>query len=252
MEFVLLAFAAFFAGFVDAVVGGGGLIQLPSLFSAFPNSSPASLIGTSKFAGIWGTSVAARNYLKTVTLRWGLIIPSAIAAFVFAFLGAITLSFIPPTYLRKVLPFVLLLIALYTFSKKDLGSQHERRWNDRQELFLGVGFGALIGFYDGFFGPGTGSFFVFVFVRVFGYDFLHGSAAAKLLNVSCNAAALLWFGYSGNVLWMLGLWMAFWGVVGSISGSRLAIRLGSEFVRKVFLFVVTALIFKTGYDAFLR
>lgn len=252
MEFVFLAIAAFFAGFVDAVVGGGGLIQLPSLFSVFPNSSPSSLIGTSKFAGIWGTSVAARNYLRSVSLRWGLIVPSALAAFAFAFLGAITLTYVPPTYLRKILPFVLLLIAIYTFSKKDLGSQHQRRWNDKQELYLGLGFGAMIGFYDGFFGPGTGSFFVFVFVRVFGYDFLHGSAAAKLLNVSCNAAALLWFGYSGNVMWLLGLWMALWGVVGSISGSRLAIKLGSEFVRKVFLFVVTALIFKTSYDAFLK
>lgn len=252
MEFFVLGIAAFCAGFVDAVVGGGGLIQLPSLFSVLPTQTPSSLIGTSKFAGIWGTSVAAWNYLRKVSLRWSLIIPSAIAAFCFAFFGAITLSYVPPTYLRKVLPFVLALIAIYTFMRKDLGTQHQSRWDHKRELWLGLGFGALIGFYDGFFGPGTGSFFVFVFVRVFGYDFLHASAAAKLLNVSCNAAALLWFGYSGNVLWLLGFWMAVCGVIGSVCGSRLAIRLGSHFVRKVFLIVVSGLILKTSYDAFLK
>lgn len=252
MEFFLLAVAAFAAGFVDAVVGGGGLIQLPSLFAVLPTSAPANLIGTSKFAGVWGTSVAAWNYLKTVSLRWGLIIPSAISAFCFAFLGAITLSYIPPTYLRKLLPFVLLVIAVYTFMRKDLGSDHHKRWDDRTELRLGMAFGALIGFYDGFFGPGTGSFFVFVFVRVFGYDFLHASAAAKILNVFCNAAALIWFGFSGNVMWLLGLWMAVCSVLGSISGSYLAIRLGSNFVRKVFLLVVCVLILKSSYDAFFR
>ncbi|TXI90536.1 MAG: sulfite exporter TauE/SafE family protein [Burkholderiaceae bacterium] len=252
VEFIILAIAAFLAGFVDAVVGGGGLIQLPSLFSVFPNGKPPMLIGTSKFAGIWGTGVAARNYLKSVSLRWALVLPSAVCAFGCAFLGAICLSYFPPTLLRKALPFVLVVIAVYTFWRKDLGVQHERRWSDRAELYLGMLVGAVIGFYDGFFGPGTGSFFVFAFVRIFGYDFLHASAASKLLNVSCNASALLWFGYSGNVMWLLGLWMAACGVVGSIAGSRLAIRHGSGFVRKIFLVVVLALIAKTSYDAFLK
>jgi len=112
--------------------------------------------------------------------------------------------------------------------------------------------GGLIGFYDGFFGPGTGSFFVFIFVRFFGYDFLQASASAKVLNVACNCAALLWFGYSGHVMWFLGFGMALCGVLGAIVGSRMAIKHGSEFVRSLFLVVVSLLVLKTSYDAFLK
>ncbi|MBR7745813.1 TSUP family transporter [Undibacterium baiyunense] len=251
-DYVLLGFAAFFAGFIDAVVGGGGLIQLPALFSVFPGAAPASLLGTSKFAGVWGTSVAAVNYVKAVRLPWAVIVPACIAAFAFSFLGAITVTHIPPTYLRKTLPFILVAIAIYTFWKKDLGTQSKLMYSGRQELCLALVVGCVIGFYDGFFGPGTGSFFIFIFVRVFGYDFLHASASAKVLNVACNAAALLWFGFSGHVMWMLGLGMAVCGVMGSVVGSRMAIQRGSGFVRILFLFVVSCLVMKTSYDAFLR
>lgn len=251
-DYILLGVAAFLAGFVDAVVGGGGLIQLPALFSVFPTSVPASLLGTSKFAGIWGTSVAAMNYVKSVRLRWSVIIPAAFVAFVFSFVGAITVTYVPPTYLRKALPVVLVVIAIYTFWKKGLGTHTVTRYSGRKELSLALLVGGLIGFYDGFFGPGTGSFFVFIFVRFFGYDFLQASASAKVLNVACNGAALLWFGYSGHVRWFLGFGMALCGVLGAIVGSRMAIKHGSEFVRSLFLVVVSLLVLKTSYDAFLK
>lgn len=251
-EYILLALAAFCAGFVDAVVGGGGLIQLPALFSVFPMAAPASLLGTSKFAGVWGTSVAAVNYVKSVRLPWAVIIPAGFVAFAFSFAGAITVTYVPPTYLRKALPFVLVAIAIYTFWKKDLGAHAVIRYSGRKELLLALLVGGLIGFYDGFFGPGTGSFFIFIFVRFFGYDFLQASASAKVLNVSCNAAALLWFGFSGHVMWLLGLGMAACGVAGAIVGSRMAIKRGSGFVRSLFLLVVTLLVMKTSYDAFLK
>ncbi len=251
-DYLLLGIAAFLAGFVDAVVGGGGLIQLPALFSVFPTSAPASLLGTSKFAGIWGTSVAAINYVRSVRLPWAVIVPAGFVAFAFSFAGAITVTYIPPTYLRKALPFVLVAIAIYTFWKKDLGAHTLTRYSGRKELWLALLVGGLIGFYDGFFGPGTGSFFIFIFVRFFGYDFLQASASAKVLNVACNAAALLWFGYSGHVMWLLGLGMAVCGVVGAIVGSRMAIKHGSEFVRSLFLVVVSLLVMKTSYDAFLK
>ena len=251
-DFLILGFAAFAAGFVDAVVGGGGLIQLPALFSTLPGSAPASLLGTSKLAGIWGTSVAAANYMRSVTLKWSVLLPAAAFAFVLSFAGAQVVTHLPPTYLRKALPFILALIALYTFWKKDLGQHYRPLYEGRKELVMACWVAAAIGFYDGFFGPGTGSFFIFVFVRMFGYDFLRASASAKVLNVSCNAAALISFGASGHVIWVLGLGMAVCGVAGSLCGSRLAIKHGSGFVRILFLVVVCVLVCKTAYDAFLK
>lgn len=252
MEILLLGIAAFLAGLVDAVVGGGGLIQLPALFSFLPGTAPATLLGTSKLAGIWGTSVAAVNYTRAVRLQWTVVAPAALIAFMFSFAGAFTVTHLPPTYLRMALPFVLCALAIYTFKKKDFGTHHRPLLSASQEKLMAMLVGASIGFYDGFFGPGTGSFFIFLFVRWFGYDFLRASASAKVLNVACNAAALCWFGYSGNLIWQLGLAMAVCGVLGSLCGSQLAIRHGSGFVRKMFLLVVSALILKSGYDAFLR
>lgn len=249
-EYLILAGAAFFAGLIDAIVGGGGLIQVPALLSVFPQAAPASLFGTNKFAGIWGTGVAAWNYNRVVRQRWHVILPAALAAFVAALLGAITVTVIPSTQLRKVLPLVLAVVAIYTFYKKDLGQQHAPVFAGTKEIYVAMAFAASIGFYDGFFGPGTGSFLVFVFVKFFGYDFLRASASAKLVNVACNLSALLWFGLTGHVMWMLGLAMAVCSVAGSLVGSRLAIARGSEFVRRVFLAVVVMLIAKTSWDAF--
>ncbi|WP_394780462.1 sulfite exporter TauE/SafE family protein [Undibacterium sp.] len=252
MDFILLGLAAFFAGFVDAVVGGGGLIQVPALFSAMPNVAPATLLGTNKLAGIWGTGAAAINYVRAVRLRWDMVLPAALMAFVLAFAGAFAVTHIPPTYLRKSLPFILVGVALYTFKKKDFGSTHTPLYHGNKERWMAMLVGGGIGFYDGFFGPGTGSFMMFLFVRFFGYDFLSASAVAKVLNVATNAAALLWFGYSNHVIWQVGFAMAVCGVLGSLTGSRLAIKHGSGFVRKMFLLVVVALILKTSYDAFLK
>lgn len=252
MDFLILAVAAFLAGFVDAVVGGGGLIQLPALFSVLPGAAPATLLGTSKLAGIWGTSVAAFNYMRAVRIQWPVVLPAALASFAFSFAGAFTVTHIPPTYLRMALPLILVAVAIYTFKKKDLGTHHTPMYSGGKERLMAILVGCGIGFYDGFFGPGTGSFFIFLFVRLFGYDFLRASAVSKVLNVACNAAALLWFGYSGHIIWQVGLAMAVCGVCGSLTGSRIAIKNGSGFVRKMFLLVVGSLILKTTYDAFLK
>ncbi|MFZ6641078.1 sulfite exporter TauE/SafE family protein [Undibacterium sp. TC4M20W] len=252
MDIFLLALAAFFAGFVDSIVGGGGLIQVPALFSFMPGTAPATLLGTNKMAGIWGTTVAATRYMRNVRLRWAMVAPAALMAFLFSFAGAFLVTHIPPTYLRKALPFILLGVAVYTFKKKEFGADSNPVFSGSKEVYMAMLVGAGIGFYDGFFGPGTGSFLMFIFVRFFGYKFDRATAVAKVLNVACNAAALIWFGYSGHVLWMLGLAMAVCGVGGSILGSHLAIKHGATFVRKIFLVVVIALIFKTTYDAFIK
>jgi uncharacterized membrane protein YfcA len=247
----ILGAAAFLAGMIDAVVGGGGLIQIPALFAALPATAPATLLGTSKLAGIWGTGAAAFSFARRVRIQWNAAVPAALTAFALSFLGAYTVTHIPPDFIRKLLPFILIAVAIYTFKRKDFGKVHMPVHDGVKERVLAIAIGGSVGFYDGFFGPGTGSFLVFLFVRFFGFDFLGASAVSKIVNVACNLAALLWFGYSGHLLWQLGLIMAVCNVAGSVVGSSLAIRHGSEFVRVIFLCVVSALILKTGYDAFL-
>jgi len=252
LDLFILNGAAFTAGMIDAVVGGGGLIQIPALFSLMPTTAPATLLGTSKLAGIWGTGAAAINFARRVKIEWATATPAAIAAFLLAFLGAYTVTRVPADFVRKLLPLVLILVAIYTLKKKDFGSVHAPMHEGWTEKAIAVLVGGGIGFYDGFFGPGTGSFLIFLFVRFFGFDFLGASAVAKVVNVACNLAALLWFGYSGHLLWKVGLVMAVCNVAGSLIGSRLAIRHGSGFVRKIFLTVVSLLVVKTAYDAFLK
>ena len=252
INFVVLGSAAFLAGLVDAVVGGGGLIQIPILFSVFPKEIPATLLGTSKLAGIFGTSAAAVNYARRVRVAWSSAAPAALAAFALSFAGAYTVTKVPSDFIRTLLPFVLAVVAIITFRKKHFGAIHAPLHSGASERLLALAMGACIGFYDGFFGPGTGSFLIFLFIRFFGFDFLSASAAAKVVNVACNLSALMWFGYSGHLLWQIGLLMALCQVLGSLVGSKLAIKHGSAFVRKLFLVVVSLLIVKTGYDAILR
>jgi uncharacterized membrane protein YfcA len=252
MDYLVLAIAAFAAGLVDAVVGGGGLIQLPAMFTVFPSMAPATLVGTNKLASIFGTGVAAVSYARRVAIAWSVAAPAAFAALIFAFFGAYTVTKVSPDFLRGALPLVLIVVAIYTFARKDFGSVHAPIHSGAKEQTLALLIGAGIGFYDGFFGPGTGSFLVFLFVRIFGFDFLGASAVAKIVNVACNFAALVWFGYSGHLIWQLGLTMAVCQIAGSLIGSRLAMKHGSGFVRKLFLVVVSVLIVKTGYDAWLR
>lgn len=250
LDFIVLACAAFFAGLVDAVVGGGGLIQIPAIFAVFPQDVPATLLGTNKLASMCGTSVAAVKYARRVQVAWSTAAPAAIAAFALAFVGAWTVTRVPGDFVRSLLPLILLAVAVYTFKKKDFGSNHAPVHTGLAETLFASAVGGAIGFYDGFFGPGTGSFLLFMFVRFFGFDFLGASAAAKIVNVACNVSALIWFGYSGHLIWKLAGLMAICQVGGSLVGTQLALKHGSGFVRRLFLVVVSVLILKTGYDSF--
>jgi uncharacterized membrane protein YfcA len=252
MEFLVVSLASLFAGFVDAIVGGGGLILVPALFATFPDAHPATLFGTNKGASVWGTGFATWQYSRRVQMRWQALWPAALAGLVASFAGAWLVTVVSPDFLRKLLPLVLLLVLLYTLAKKELGRHHAPRFSGAQEQLVAAGIGLLIGFYDGFFGPGTGSFLVFLFVRVLGYDFLSASAAAKLVNTATNVAALALFIVKGHIWWHFVLVMAIANVLGSLLGTRLALKHGTGFVRVVFLLVVSALILKTGFDAFGR
>ncbi|RYF73808.1 MAG: sulfite exporter TauE/SafE family protein [Comamonadaceae bacterium] len=252
MEWFWVAGASLLAGFIDSIVGGGGLILTPVLFSLFPNAPAATLLGTNKSAGVWGTAVAAAQFSRRVSLRWRALLPAAGVAFVGSFIGAWAVTLISADFLRQLLPFILLALLLYTIAKKELGRHHAPRFDGRAELAVACGIGLLIGIYDGFFGPGTGSFFIFLFVRWLGYDFLNASASAKVLNVMTNLGALVLFGMKGHVWWHYAVVMAIANIIGSLIGARVALKHGAGFVRVVFIVVVSALICKTGYDAFLR
>ena len=250
MDLLIVSLASLLAGLVDSIVGGGGLILVPALFASFPAAAPATLFGTNKSASVWGTAIAAVQYSRRVQMRWSVLLPAALTALVGSFVGAWTVTVVDPAFLRRLLPAVLLVVFVYTLARKDLGREHAPRHAHVRETMLACAIGLVIGWYDGFFGPGTGSFFIFLFVRLLGYDFLNASAAAKLLNVATNIAALALFAAKGHVWWHLGLVMAAANVVGSLLGTRLALRHGAGFVRVVFIGVVGALILKTGWDAF--
>ena len=250
MELLLVSIASLFAGFVDSIVGGGGLILTPTLFAVFPTTHPATLFGVNKSASIWGTAAAAAQYARRVEMPWRALLPAVAVCFAGAMAGAWTVTMISPDFLRKALPLILLAVLGYTLARKDLGQHHTPRFSARGEMLAACTLGLCIGFYDGFFGPGTGSFFVFLFVRWLGYDFLH--ASAKLLNTASNLAALLLFISKGHIWWHFVLPLAAANVAGSLMGTRLALKHGSGFVRAAFIVVVSALILKTSYDAWWR
>ena len=252
MELLLVSLASVLAGFVDAIVGGGGLILVPALFAVFPTTHPATLFGINKSASVWGTAIAARQYARRVEVPWSALLPAAAAGFAGGFVGAWAVTILPSEFLRKLLPIVLVCVLAYTLAKKELGRDHAPTLSGRAQTWAACAIGLVLGFYDGFFGPGTGSFFVFLFVRVLGYDFLNASAAAKLLNTATNLAALILFALKGHVWWHYAATLAVANIVGSLLGTHLALKHGAGFVRVVFIFVVSALILKTGYDAFLR
>ncbi|QEA13084.1 sulfite exporter TauE/SafE family protein [Comamonas flocculans] len=251
MDSVIVALASLLAGFIDSIVGGGGLILVPALFATYPSAVPGDLLGTNKSASIWGTGVATLQYARRVRIRWQAMLPAALTSFAAALLGAWTVTQVSAELLRKLLPLVLLALLLYTLARKELGRVHAPTLSAARERLAACAIALVIGFYDGFFGPGTGSFFIFFFVRFLGYDFLNASVSAKLLNLSTNASSLMLFAAMGHVWWQLTLWLAAANIVGSVLGARLALRHGAGFVRGIFIIVVGALILKTARDAFL-
>lgn len=252
LDLILVLIAAFGAGLIDAMVGGGGLVQLPALFAFYTNVAPPVLLGTSKLAGIFGTASAVWRYAMRVTIPWRALAPLAIYVLVASLGGAILATRVAPAVFRPLVPLMLGAVLIYTVWRKDLGTGHAPRAFSGRHHVIGAFAIIAIGFYDGFFGPGTGSFLMLVFVRCYGFDFLHAGAAARVLNVATNAAALLYFASRGFMLWHIGAAMAVCNVAGSIAGTRLALRGGSALVRKVFIAVVSLLIMRTAWVAFVE
>lgn len=251
IQTVVLCLFAFLAGFVDSIVGGGGLVQLPILLVFFSDVPIATVLGTNKLVAAIGTSAATLQYARKLEINWREVLPMAAVAFGFSLLGARVVSSIESEDLRPLIIVLLVVIALYIFFHKDFDSIHAPRSSSARLRWLGILAGAAAGFYDGFFGPGTGSFLIIIFIGLFGLSFLFASASAKVINLMTNLAGLLVFVLTGHVLYSVALPMIGFNVLGALTGTRLAILKGNRFVRVLFLVVVSVLILKLSYDTFL-
>ena len=245
-----LCLAAFFAGFVDAIVGGGGLIQTPVALILLPNYSVASIIGSLKIPAFSGTSFAAFQYLKKVQMNWKLLLIMSIVAFMSAFAGSMLLTAVSNDFMKPLLLVVLTLLAIYTFMKKNFGQHQEKLMTMKQQLWYAIIISITVGFYDGFIGPGTGSFFVVAFVSVLGLDFLHASANAKMVNLATNFGSICLFLLKGKIIWAMALPMAVCNALGGFLGAKLAIQKGNGFIRMFFLIVVIGTLIRFAYDVF--
>jgi uncharacterized membrane protein YfcA len=247
---LFLLAASFFAGFIDSIAGGGGLIQLPALLIGLPKSETAEVLGTNKLSAVFGTTTAAALYRKQIKPDPKILLAMGLPAFLGSAGGAVLASNIPTSSMRPMVLVLLVIVAVYTWFKPDLGKFENLRHLPKRRVQIAAFAGVVIGFYDGIFGPGTGSFLMLILVASLGYAFITASAIAKVVNVATNVGAIMVFGINGAVLWQIGIILGVANISGAVLGARLAIKGGSTLVRKVFLLVTVALIVKVGIATF--
>ena len=247
---VFLALAGLAAGFIDAVVGGGGLVQLPALLVGLPGATPVQLLATNKLGSICGTTVSSVTYFRRIRPDLRTAVPLALAAFAGSAGGAALAFLISKEAFNPIILVVLVAVGAYTLLKPSMGQLQALRFGHARRKHVGtaVVIGVVVGAYDGALGPGTGSFFVFALVSALGYGFLEASAKAKIANLATNLAALVVFVPQGAVIWSVGLLLGAANVLGAYLGARVAVARGSGFVRVVFVVIVVAFILKIGWD----
>lgn len=248
MSIFLACLAALLAGFIDSIVGGGGLVQAPALFILFPNFSVPQIIGTNRFASFMGTGVAGYQYAKKVKIPLKTVLFAGIGAGIMSYLGALMSSLMSEQILKPTILILMTLIAIYTYRKKDLGQESNHRFELSKIPIYGLLIGMTTGFYNGFVGPGTGSLLVFGFVSIIGYNFLTASAISKVVNVVADICSLIFFVKNGYIAYEIALPMMVCNMTGSYIGSRMALLRGNGFIRILFLVVVFGLILRFGYD----
>ncbi len=250
-EIIFLLAVGFLAGLMDAAVGGGGLLQIPGLFSLMPSATPvATVMGVNKFASCSGTAMAGFQFIRKIRVPWKMLLPAALLAFLFSYLGAQLVSWVPVKYMKPAMLVIMVGMFVYTFFKKSLVQTLREQALSKREYYLGLFSGAMIGLYDGIFGPGTGSFLTFIFVRFFAFDFMTATASAKVINITTNLAALSYFVPNGYIIWAWALPLAAANLIGSVAGAHLAIRGGTRFLRYGFMVLLVILIGKFGWDVF--
>jgi uncharacterized membrane protein YfcA len=248
---LILCVVAFLAGFIDSIVGGGGLIQTPAGLILLPNNPVAQVIGSLKIPSFSGTLFAAFTFLKRVKIPFTRFILFTSSAFIASYTGSFFLTKVSNAFMKPVILLVLIGVAIYTFTKKNFG-QETKNQDLRFPLYKGILICIAIGFYDGFIGPGAGSLLVIAFITWLGFDFLQANAHAKVVNLATNMGSIVLFTMKGAILWSIALPMAVANALGGIIGSRMAIAKGNKFIRTVFLFVIIATLCRLGYDVFLH
>jgi uncharacterized membrane protein YfcA len=241
---LLLAGAAFVAGMVDAIAGGGGLITVPALLLA--GLDPASAVATNKLQGVFGTASATRSYARAGHVDLPLLWPAALGAGIGALAGSLALGAVPTKWLSGAMPVVLVLVALYFALSPAIRADAGRR-RIHPALFAGA-VAPVIGFYDGVFGPGAGSFYLLGLVTLVGLKLLPATGGTKLLNLASNGAALLVFALSGRIVWIAGFAMAVGTLAGAWCGSQLALRAGARLIRPALVLVSLAVAAKLLSD----
>ncbi len=248
VELILLCLVSLCAGFIDSIIGGGGLLQTPAMLVILPQYPIATLFGTTKIPSLTGTAFAAMRYSRHVKLDFKVLTAIILVAFGGSMLGAYCISVVSATYVKPVVLVILIAVGIYTFSKKDMGLRGADSKSMAMKLIAGACFGFVIGFYDGLIGPGTGTFLILSFITFLNYDFLRASAAAKYVNVATNVAAMIYFAGTGHILYEYAIPMALFNLAGSYLGTRMALLRGNAFIRKLFLIVVSATILKFAWD----
>jgi uncharacterized membrane protein YfcA len=251
-ELILLCFAAFAAGFIDAIVGGGGLIQTPAGLVLLPKFPVATVIGTLKIPAFSGTALASLQYMQKVKIKWKRMILMTLLAFASAVAGSFLLSKVHNQFMKPILLVILVLVAAYTYTKKNFGTHEEKDHSQKEQIVYAAIISIIIGFYDGFIGPGAGSFLVLAFITLLGFDFLKASAHAKLVNLSTNLGSIVFFVSTGRILFAIAIPMAICNAAGAMIGARLAIVKGNQFIRVFFLIIVVGTILRFAYDVFFR
>ena len=247
---ILLCSFATLAGFVDAIVGGGGLIQTPASLILLPKLPVATVIGSLKIPSFSGTFFAAKQYVKQVTINWQSMLIMCAVAFMASFSGSFLLTQMSNRFMKPVILIVLVFVAIYSFTKKNFGQQKLQNLTEKKQWILSISISLVIGFYDGFIGPGAGSFLVLAFISFLGFDFLHASAHAKIINLATNLGSILLFFLKGHILWQIAIPMAICNALGGVFGARLALAKGNRFIRIFFLLVVMATLIRFSYDVF--
>ena len=245
--FILLILAGLCAGWVDAVVGGGGLIQLPAVLM-IPGLMPVQALAVNKMGSVFGTSASAITYYRRTATDLRSTLPMAALALLASMGGAIVATFIPSEAFRPIILLALVGVLLFTIFKPDAGQLTAMKHTGKAHLARALAIGAVIGFYDGVMGPGTGSFLVIAMITVLGYSFLQASAQTKVVNLATNVGALILFSLAGHLVWQMGLVLGLANLCGGYLGARTAISRGSGFVRIMMITVVSALILKTAWD----
>jgi uncharacterized membrane protein YfcA len=240
----------FTAGFVDAIAGGGGLIQTPAMLLSFPERNPVEVVATSKTAAFFGTTTAAIKYRKSIKTDPRLLLAMVFPAFIGAGIGAHLASRISSESYKSSIFFIMIAIFIYTLVKPELGKNHVEKYAPRKLMVIGAIAAFAIGFYDGLIGPGTGTMLMIALVAIMGFAFVGASAIAKVVNATTNLASIIVVGLTIGVMWKLGLVMGIANLAGGYTGSHMALKKGSGFIRIFYLIVTGLLILRLGYSLY--